>query len=622
MTDSYKNKHLEIEETDTEDFKPVKQDTEEEKAAKKEKEALNLPKGTRRFELSRGVRCLVYFVFCLCNVATELDDGVISACPECVKENMEITDTDVGLIESSTFLGCIFGSALGIPLLNIISRKWIMVGACLIMAGLSTNYQFNRNLWICILFRFLLGFTKSFINVYLPLWIDQYGMEGKKTLMLSFIQLAPIIGSCVGLGITKVFVETTFPWEIESGERDKGKYSLAIYVMTGVLGLAGLILAFFPKKYFFRDTKKISHDALVLVNFRPSFIGNRTSILNETQNGFRPSYKGSVFYGTGDDPQIEEDVVGDEEQQRKTSMDEKVDAATGVKPLQEKDIPLCQKCGLVCKDPLFLLASISCGFYSFATGAFAYWAPDYMNIALRVDDPNQIIIAITLATVPVPVIASILAGIIIDCLGGYINKRAMLICSLASIIIAGISLLICFLNGILPFSITLGALMFFITLVFPPLTGIIISDIRNIVKGFGTGLYQLIYNLLGFLPAPLTYGALKDLMIGLEQKGYNKSELYYNGDRFNRTELGWETEGNGSRYAMLLTMSVSVIGAILMIIATCIRYKKAEYYDELMKTGVEPGTEEDENEENEADDQIQLVDQRRRLVSQSGQSFS
>lgn len=550
--------------TDGNEFDPVKKE--------EQKSPIEIPKGAQKLELKRSVRCCIYITFFFLNMCISLDDGVIASCAEQVKYRMQIDDTKLGLLESASFVGIIVGSSLGIPILNAVNRKWLLIVASLFISLGVLVYIFVTNLWAIIALRIVLGFARSFSAVYLPLWIDQFGIESKKTLMLAFVNLGPTLGSCLGLGIAQVFVKIKF----EDEYWQKASYSLTMLIMTVVLIVISVVMMFFSNDYFIKNAKKIGSDALVLAHFRPSFLGQRASIVNEEGTGFRPSFKASIFYGEGEaKDELEEDI----------------------KKIEKDQMGTGKKIKLVMHNSIFTLCSFSVAFYSFSLGAFSYWGPNYISSALSATEPQKILLSIILITIPVPIISSMISGVITDLMGGYAGKRISIIVAIDGIISSALGLTISIPSGLAGFNVLFAFLMFAITFILPPLTGIIISSIVNDLKGFGTGIFQFIYNLIGYMPAPLTFGALKNTMIKIEQGDLPDDQMWVVIDGMKvPTEKGLPKVQKGTKMAMLISMSLTAIGAILLIIAAIIRYKKADYYDELMKNGVEPGQNEDEDE--------------------------
>lgn len=586
-------------EQQNEDFAPVTQKSEE------KKEKIVIPKGARTLELKRSVRIAIYIFLCLMSTCNELDDGVLSAQVEYVKLNMNITDSQVGLMESFVFIGVILGSLIAIPMLNKFNRKWVLVVNVFIVGSGVVVYIFVKNMWAICGLRIFLGIGRSFVTVYLPLWIDQFGIASKKTMMLSIVNLGPIIGTVMGQFVSNAIVSISFPWE-KTEEDEYSRYTYTMLVQTGVLVLCAIVIAFFPSKYFLGNAKRITQDAMILVQFRPSFVGGRTSIINESQDGFRTSYQQSVFYG---------------EEQDNDNMKEKLDEATG-ETNKKQELPVCKQLRIALCDPLFTCCAFGVGFFAFSLGAFGYWALNYMFARLKVTNQNQTVLCVMISSIPCPILGSIAAGVIVDLIGGYSTKKAMVFTCILGVIITAVAMVIALPESLAFFTVLLSLMMFLVSALSPPLMGVLISCLRNDIKGLGAGVFEVIYNLIGYLPAPFTFGALKDVLVDAElkefTKKYGEKEPIYEEDGYTPTSKAWDYISSGTKSALFLTMTVCIIGLILIIIATIFRVKRTEYYDEICRTGEAPKKEENEDDGGE----VQLVDNRKNLVSSSGQSFS
>ena len=95
-------------------------------------------------------------------------------------------------------------------------------------------------------------------------------------------------------------------------------------------------------------------------------------------------------------------------------------------------------------------------------------------------------------------------------LGGYTSKPVLQMTILVSILCLISAAPIAFLDNFPLFLTLLWLLLFFGGFIMPSLTGIMLSTINKRQKTIGNSVANLIYNLVGYLPAPSVYGAIHD----------------------------------------------------------------------------------------------------------------
>lgn len=104
----------------------------------------------------------------------------------------------------------------------------------------------------------------------------------------------------------------------------------------------------------------------------------------------------------------------------------------------------------------------------------------------------------------------IVGGNVTSYLGGYTSKAALKMTIAVSILCLLTAAPIAFLDNFPVFLALLWFLLFFGGFILPCLTGIMLSTVDKHFKTIGNSFANLVYNLVGYLPAPSVYGAIYD----------------------------------------------------------------------------------------------------------------
>ena len=127
-----------------------------------------------------------------------MDRGVIPAATTEIKGKNNISNAELGMIGSLLYFGLIGGSLTGGYFFSKYSSKWIVILS--LFAFSFFLYSFTLlvscgGLYLC---RIICGFCEVFCLIYFPIWVDQYGVKGMKTLWLTFLQIGVPLGTFLG----------------------------------------------------------------------------------------------------------------------------------------------------------------------------------------------------------------------------------------------------------------------------------------------------------------------------------------------------------------------------------------------------------------------------------------
>ena len=140
----------------------------------------------------------------LINIIIAMDTGLFTSASTKIKENLEIDDKKFGLFGSLNHFGRIFGTILFMFIFNYFNRKNLLIISFFIICFSIFCFTITEKTIILFIARIINGFFASFGFMYFPIWIDQFGIQNKKTLMMSILQIAFPIGMIIGYSINTI----------------------------------------------------------------------------------------------------------------------------------------------------------------------------------------------------------------------------------------------------------------------------------------------------------------------------------------------------------------------------------------------------------------------------------
>jgi hypothetical protein len=294
--------------------------------------------------------------------------------------------------------------------------------------------------------RILSGFAQSFTSIYLPVWVDQFGISNKKSIMMSLISLPSALGYLVG----NIFAVLT-SWQTT--------FNIGIFMNFFLF----ICFYSFDNLYF-------------LKTIIPKKITNPDENNNNTFNEF-------------DDISLFEDASGI------SSTFNNLSVWNHAKKCFKSKLFRMSNLGLICL--LFILSGLQ------------FWINDFLENTVKIPDKNErliyfiIIILITMLGAPVT------GGFIMQKIGGYESKNGILLpfyCCTISLIFS--NLLIISINKYCV-AIFICGYLFTGCIMIASLNGIIMSSIPKEYAGSASAISNLSYNILGRLNGPNFYGILR-----------------------------------------------------------------------------------------------------------------
>ena len=163
------------------------------------------PKSPRKVRLSRHYRIFLYFIMVTMEGMVNVSSGLLSSATKEVKKSLNMNDAKFGSFGTANSLGRIISSTLFGMFNQVISRKWSTTLSVGFHALFLLCFQITNNANILIFVRGLQGLTQMPQAIYIPVWIDQFGIRKYRTVQITSLQLFMTTGKCIGYFLNMFF---------------------------------------------------------------------------------------------------------------------------------------------------------------------------------------------------------------------------------------------------------------------------------------------------------------------------------------------------------------------------------------------------------------------------------
>ena len=147
-----------------------------------------------KFILYKSIRILVYCLLLFCVILINISAGLFPSSSIEIKNHLSISDFNFGLFFLFSSFGKILGSLLFFSLRNLNSRKILLIFIALINSLICLGFFYLKNFYIFIPLKLIIGITDMMIQIYIPIWIQQFGINKYKLGLTSIIQFCNPLG--------------------------------------------------------------------------------------------------------------------------------------------------------------------------------------------------------------------------------------------------------------------------------------------------------------------------------------------------------------------------------------------------------------------------------------------
>ena len=155
----------------------------------------NLPK---HFNLRPSIRTCIFSILFLSTIASHITMSLFRASSQVIKKELKLTDSQYGFFGSLYHLGKFIGTVLLIFVINRQNRKRMIINDLFFLSILLSFFKFTKNKFILMPSFFLIGIFVMAINIFVPIWIDQFCTIKLKTIFLTMIQFSKAFGLVLG----------------------------------------------------------------------------------------------------------------------------------------------------------------------------------------------------------------------------------------------------------------------------------------------------------------------------------------------------------------------------------------------------------------------------------------
>lgn len=398
------------------------------------------------FPINRKIRYFIYIIELL--ILTNLDQGSISVSTKEIKTSFKMSDRELGSFGGISFLGTTIGGIISLLIINKINRKYLIlsfISLNIISLYIPTIISSKILLIIC---RIITGFAQSFMSIYISVWVDQFGIYNKKSIMMSITSIPSGFGYLMG-NIIAVFTS----WKI----------TFLINVILFIIYF--ICLLFLKDLYFLKNVTSKKMDISQNTNNSINKIDDDISLFEDAELNNNNNGNDSII----------------------------------------KHAKICFKSKLFCFSTMSLITLL------LISSGIQFWINDFLENSVHILDKKErllyfiIIILVTMFGSP------IICGIIMQKLGGYHSYKCIFLpfyCCIISLIFT--NLLFIFSYKII-MAILIGGYLFSGCIMISSLNGIIISSIPKEYTGSASSISNLLYNILGRLVGPYFYGVLRSI---------------------------------------------------------------------------------------------------------------
>ena len=399
--------------------------------------------------LSRKIR-FILFIFI---VSTELfmnnSSGLLSSASVAIKKEFNIGDKDFGLLGTSQGIGRVAGNLLYIYFNTKLSAKVILSFSLIAKGALAIIFKFSKDFKILVYVRGIVAIFRMPPSIYCGVWIDQFGIQKYKTVMMSTIPMVQTGGKMLG-----------FLYHMIVGEEN---WSYGFVIQGSFLIFIGVVLTFFPNIYYSNNLKSKEKNK------------DNTERISE-------------FEYTERAKQIQK---GEKQSKSKTSQ-------------------FFSDVYELVSNPIWSISMTGRALLFGITTTIHFWVSDYMKNVILIKDKKEVFMIYSIISILGPLGGVICNSFVNPLIGGYEKKKASYAAILLHLaeVICGMSM--AFLRQKYYFLILTLLYFLFDSSVIGIINGINISSVRHEIKATGFSIANLVTHALCSGPGPYLYGVVND----------------------------------------------------------------------------------------------------------------
>ena len=168
-----------------------------------------------RLILYKSIRILVYLLLLLSIILINLSSGLFPSSSVEIKNHLEISDYQFGQFFLYSSFGKIIASLLFFKLSKLNNRKILLIIASLINSIIIFIFYYYKIFWLFCFLKLIMGINDMLIQILVPVWIQQFGINKYKLTLNSIVQLSNPLGKILAFWANFYF-SWLFIFKIES----------------------------------------------------------------------------------------------------------------------------------------------------------------------------------------------------------------------------------------------------------------------------------------------------------------------------------------------------------------------------------------------------------------------
>ena len=145
----------------------------------------NLPE---RFILKHSVRKYIFIILFLSIIASHFTMSIFRGSSKEIKKELKLDEATYGIFGTLYNLGKVLSTIILLCSMNQQNRRRMISSALFSASMLLLLFKFTTNKYILMPSFFFTSFCIMTINVYVPIWIDQFSINKYKTIYLTLVQ--------------------------------------------------------------------------------------------------------------------------------------------------------------------------------------------------------------------------------------------------------------------------------------------------------------------------------------------------------------------------------------------------------------------------------------------------
>lgn len=404
----------------------------------------------KHLPLSRALRIFIFCNFIALSIVMSGDNGVLSSSKKIIIQDLELNEKLYGIFSAIPSIGRIAGSFIFMFLLKFDNRKLITSVCLLINGGLFFVYFLTRNKWILFIVRGSIGTVRIFPHIYIPVWVDQFGVKKLKTMLMTIVNITSPLGQTVGYILGNI--------------RPKEQWYINYCIVGGLILLLGLGIMCSPAVYFSGKYNWVGYKE-----------GEEDEFVKETKNWQLTSY-------------FENGEMKTKEKKQGSML-------------------------VLLKKPVYLLSAYTKSNVFFIFQIIHLNISGHAEDGLGLSKEKQLTTITpfySAASTFGPVLGGLCGGSIVTYFGGYEKKQSSYCLAVFAVLTLIGAALTAYSTHYVYLGIGLFLFFFFASAFLPIIAGYVVSSIPKEHKGAGSSLNLLLTNLGGNLPGPIVFGFLND----------------------------------------------------------------------------------------------------------------